>query len=163
MLNLDDSRWLQLHGGYRIPFDPRPLLFQIERDPSAEKNWSDLTEELFHQGDVGEASYAAVPQIVRIVVDREVLEWRALDLVCVIEIARHSGTNPPVPEWLKDEYEGSVDRLAREALRRFEQFDHNNEIRSALGLIAAWKGQLGCARAAILFSEDELKEYFQYP
>jgi hypothetical protein len=51
MLSLDDPRWQQLYGGYRIPFDPRSLLIKIERDPSP-KNWGLLTEELFHQGDV---------------------------------------------------------------------------------------------------------------
>ena len=54
MLSLDDPRWQQLSGGYRIPFDPRPLLIQIERDPSP-KNWGLLAEELFHQGDIGDA------------------------------------------------------------------------------------------------------------
>jgi hypothetical protein len=69
MLTLDDPRWQQLLGGYKVPFDPRPLLAEIERDPSG-KNWGLLTEELFHQGDLGDASYAAVPQIARIALTR---------------------------------------------------------------------------------------------
>ena len=115
MLSLDDPRWQQLSGGYRIPFDPRPLLIQIERDPSP-KNWGLLAEELFHQGDIGDASYAAVPQIVRIALTRFPLDANALTLVTVIEMARWSQGNPPIPHWLMDEYESAIERLAGEAL-----------------------------------------------
>src|SRR5215469_10265784 len=99
MLSLDDPRWEQLCGGYRIPFDPRPLLIQLEQDPSP-GNWGLLTEELFHQGDVGESSYAAVPQVVRIALEHSPLPVEALTLVVLIEVSRRSGENPPLPEWL---------------------------------------------------------------
>ena len=160
MPTLDDPRWQQLCGGYRIPFDPRPLLIQIERDPSA-KNWGLLTEGLFHQGDVGDASYAAIPEIVRIALKHSPLRVDALTLVVLIEVARRSGGNPPVPEWLETEYETAIAQLAREALIRFEQLENADLVRGALGILAVWKGQTGCARAAALFSEEELKAIFQ--
>jgi hypothetical protein len=157
MLSLDDPRWQHLCGGYRVPFDPRPLLIQIERDPSPE-NWRLLTEGLFHQGDVGDASYAAVPQIVRITLKHSPLHVGALTLVVLIEVARRSGKNPPVPEWLKTEYEAAIEQLAREALIRFEQLETVDLVRGALGILAVWKGQTGCARAAALHTEEELEE-----
>jgi hypothetical protein len=157
MLSLDDPRWQQLYGGYRIPFDPRPLLIKIERDPSP-KNWGLLTEELFHQGDVGDASYAAVPQIVRITLKHSPLHVEALTLVVLIEVARRSRGNPRVPEWLEAEYETAIEQLARETLIRFEQLESTDLVRGALGILAVWKGQTGCARAAALHSEEELQE-----
>lgn len=157
MLSLDDPRWQQLCGVYRAPFDPRPLLIQIERDPSPE-NWRLLTEELFHQEDVGEASYAAVPQIVRITLKHSPLHVEALTLVVLIEVARRSGGNPPVPEWLKTEYETAIEQLARETLIRFEQLESTDLVRATLGILAVWKGQTECARAAAFYSEEELKE-----
>jgi len=66
MLDLNDKRWAEMKGGYRAPFDPRPLLAQIETGKKLDETWYELTGELFHQGDVGEASYAAVPHLVRI-------------------------------------------------------------------------------------------------
>jgi len=30
MLALDDPRWTMMTGGYRLPFDPRPLLSRLE-------------------------------------------------------------------------------------------------------------------------------------
>jgi hypothetical protein len=158
MLNFDDPRWQQLCGGYRIPFDPRPLLIQLERDPSA-KNWGLLTEELFHQGDVGDASYAAVPRIVSIALTHSPLRVDALTLVILIEEARRSGENPPGPDWLMTEYEAAIEQLAREVLIRFEQFESADLVRGALGILAVWKGQIGCARAAAFYSEEELKEF----
>jgi hypothetical protein len=157
MLSLDDPRWQQLCGGYRVPFDARPLLIQVERDPSP-KNWGLLTEELFHQGDVGDASYAAVPQIVRIALKHSPLRVDALTLVILIEVARRSEGNPPVPEWLKTEYETAIEQLARETLIRFEQLENVDLVRGALGILAVWKGQTECARAAAFHSEEELKE-----
>ena len=157
MLSLDDPRWQQLCGGYKVPFDPRPLLAELERDPSA-KNWGLLTEELFHQEDVGEASYAAVPQIVRIALKHSPLHVEALTLVILIEVARRSGGNPPVPDWLMTEYEAAIEQLAHEALIKFEQFESADLVRGALGIFAVWKGQTGCARAAAFHSEEELKE-----
>jgi hypothetical protein len=130
MLSLDDPRWQQLCGGYRVPFDARPLLIQIERDPSA-KNWGLLTEELFHQGDVGDASYAAVPQVVRIALKHSSLHVEVLRLVILVEDARRSGGNPPVPDWLITEYEAAIEQLAREALIRFEQFESADLVRGA--------------------------------
>jgi hypothetical protein len=144
-------RWVQ--GSIRS----RPLIIQIERDPS-KKNWGLLTEELFHQGDVGDASYAAIPQIVRIALTRFPLDMNALTLVTVIDIARWSEGNPPIPNWLTDEYESAIERLASEALNQFAQLNDVDAIRAAIGIIAAWKKQPRCARAAVLHSEEELKE-----
>jgi|SRR5690242_3474105 hypothetical protein len=157
MLNFDDPHWQELCGGYRVPYDPRPLLVQLEHDPSA-RNWGLLTEELFHQGDVGEASYAAIPQVVKIALKHSPLHVEALTLVVLIEVARRSARNPPIPEWLRIEYEGAIERLAHEVLIRFEQLENADLVRGALGVLAVWKGQTGCARAAAFHSEEELEE-----
>ena len=66
MLSFDDERWKHLMGGYKIPFDPRPSLRKLENQQDAASAWEELREELHHQGDVGNASYAAVPELVRI-------------------------------------------------------------------------------------------------
>jgi hypothetical protein len=63
---MEDRFWAGLQGGYRVPFDPRSLLAKLRDDPENDRLWSELIEELYHQGDVGEASYAAVPEVVKI-------------------------------------------------------------------------------------------------
>ena len=66
MLELEDERWDGLKGGYRVPYDPRPALRKLYAQEDVGAAWEDLWQGLYHQGDVGEASYAAVPHLVRI-------------------------------------------------------------------------------------------------
>ena len=65
-MDFSDERWVGLHGGYRIPYDPRPSLAKLLENPVSFQHWSALWEDLYHQGDVGVASYAAVPTIAKI-------------------------------------------------------------------------------------------------
>jgi hypothetical protein len=37
MLDLSDKRWTKMEGGYRVPFDPRPLLKQLEQGKRVRK------------------------------------------------------------------------------------------------------------------------------
>ena len=92
-INLDDDRWTELLGGYRIPYDPRKELRSIEQDENVEAAWSELCTNLYHQGDVGEASYAVVPHLVRIHEQRGVPDWNTYALLAMIEEARQDGNN----------------------------------------------------------------------
>lgn len=94
MLPLDDPRWSKLTGGYRVAYNAAPALKRMER---GEDVWSELWNELHHQGDLGEASYAAVPHLVRIA--REASERRVdfYSLAATIESERTRQGNPPVP------------------------------------------------------------------
>jgi hypothetical protein len=60
-MEYDDPRWVGLRGGYRIPYDPRNALRSLEANTNVEKAWDELCTELYHQGDIVEASYATVP------------------------------------------------------------------------------------------------------
>lgn len=65
MISLEDARWSSMCGGYKTPFDPRPLLTRLETDSDTTEVWHEFWEGLHHQGDVGEASFAAVPFLVK--------------------------------------------------------------------------------------------------
>jgi hypothetical protein len=75
MINLEHAPWLKKTGGHQMPFDPRPLLKRLETDSDTTEVWQELWEELHHQGDVGEASYAAVRFLVGSYRKRRVLHW----------------------------------------------------------------------------------------
>ncbi|MEG0881483.1 MAG: hypothetical protein RSH52_09485, partial [Janthinobacterium sp.] len=62
-LSLDDPLWTTLEGGYRMPYDVAKALKAMQ---AGDDVWHELWEELHHQGDVGVASYAAVPQLVHL-------------------------------------------------------------------------------------------------
>ena len=66
MLGYDDPIWKELKGGYKVLYNPTVALQKLENGISMSEAWDELWQELYHQGDVGVASYASVPQLVRI-------------------------------------------------------------------------------------------------
>jgi len=158
MLSFDDKRWENLAGGYRRRFDPRPLLSRLEANKETTTAWHELWEELHHQGDVGEASYAAVPHLVRIYRKRGVIDWNTYAIVAVIELARDGATNPEVPQWLKEDYLQSIRELAEVAAVEVLQTKSLEEIRAILSILAISAGARTHAKFLIDYSAEELLE-----
>jgi hypothetical protein len=157
-MKLDDPIWSSLNGGYRIPYDPRNALASLERGTDDDKAWKELWNELHHQGDVGEASYAAVPHLVRIYIARGVPDWNTYAIAATIDLARRQDHNPKVPEFLLHEYDGAIHELAEYALQEIKEASDPNLIRSVFALLAVWKEQPILADLAANFDEAELKE-----
>jgi len=65
MHHLDEKHWRNLKGAHGTQFDPRPLLAMFETKQDRVAAWHGLWEELHHKGDVGDASFAAIPKLVR--------------------------------------------------------------------------------------------------
>ncbi len=158
MLDLEDGRWSTLSGGYRLPFDARPPLRQLAQESDSESAWSALSEELYHQGDVGEASYAAVPFLVDNCIDSSQPSWRLLALVSFVEVARTAPGNPPLPAWLEHDYHAAIESLALLSLTRLRHQNGTEELRGMLCVIALWKGLRTYADALLSYDEDELRD-----
>jgi hypothetical protein len=158
MLDLDDNRWNELKGGYRAPFDPRPFLAKFEAGKVADEDWYEFWGELYHQGDVGEASYATVPHLVRIYRQQAQINYNTYGLVATIELARAKGNNPDVPDWQKQSYFAAIEELAHLGITEIERANDPEDIRAILSILAIWKGARTYGRFAIECSEDELLE-----
>jgi hypothetical protein len=158
MLSLDDPRWTTLKGGYRTPFDPRPLLKKLHYGDNDEPTWRELWDELHHQGDVGESSYAAVPLIVQAGRNRNVLNWNFYAIVAIIELARTAPGNPEVPTWLAEDYYPAIQELSLIGNRQLAQATDADTVRSILSVIALAKGLRMHAKFLIEYSDDELRE-----
>jgi hypothetical protein len=154
-MELTDHRWLGLNGAYRTVFDPRDALRQLEVGHASEA-WHTLWEELHHQGAVDVASYAAVPQLVRIHRERQLGAWQTYALVTTIELASRAPRNPPVPEWLQDQYRKAQSDLARLALEELPAAEGAAYISSILAFLALSKDARTYARLLSLFSDEEL-------
>jgi hypothetical protein len=113
MLSFDDERWKYLTGGYKTPFDPRPALRKLESQQDTATAWQELWEELHHQGGIGDASYAAVPELVRIHRNGRAADWNLYGIVAIIELARTESQNAEVPDWLRVNYFRSIQELAK--------------------------------------------------
>jgi len=158
MISLEDARWSSMTGGYKMPFDPRPLLKKLETDSDTAEVWHELWEELHHQGDVGEASFAAVPFLVDAYRKRGDFDWNTCAIVAIIELARKRGRNPDVPGWIAEEYFQSIEKLAEIATTRVLRAETPEDVRAILGIIAIAKGLRNHGRFLVDYSEDELIE-----
>jgi hypothetical protein len=158
MLDWDDIHWMKVDGGYRMRFDPRPLLIKLESGGNSAAVWDSLWNELHHQGDVGEASFAAVPHLVRIYRKSGGIEWNTYAIVAIIELARNAGGNPDVPEWLKDDYFGAIRQLAENGAEQVLHAKDPDTIRAILGVLAIERGLRLCGKILVKYSEDELLE-----
>jgi hypothetical protein len=156
-MDFDDERWSQLLGGYRIPYDPRSALRALETETGADlaQTWSDLWENLHHQGDVGEASYAALPAIANLVIGRGVTDWNPFALAAVIEEARYENArNPPLPSWLERDYANAWTKLFEAALKLLPRATDASEISSLLAVLALHQGQRFLSRMALLNEQE---------
>jgi hypothetical protein len=156
-MTFDDGRWIGLKGGYGMAFDPRPLLVKLESGLDVDHVWGELWDELHHQGDVGEASFAAVPHLARIYRERGGLGWNTYAIVAIIELRRNEGKNPDVPDWLRDEYFNAIRDLARIAQSQIETAQESEETRAMLSIVAIEKGLRVHARFLLEYSEEELQ------
>lgn len=141
-----------------MPLDPRPMLRRLETDEDTSEVWKELWNELHQQGDVGDASYAAVPYIVQAYRQRGVVEWNTFVIVAVIELARKQGKNPDVPGWLAEDYFGAIRELATMGAADIMRSNSPEDVRGILSVIAIERGLRTYAKFLVDYSEDELLE-----
>jgi len=153
-----DERWEELRGAYRTRFDLRPLLRKLETETDAQSTWQALWEELHHQGDVGEASYAAIPLIARIYCERGLSVWNTFAIVAVIDLARDNRNNPDVPSWLGEDYFAAIRSLAERGAQNVLQVKDPDAVRAILSVVALAAGARTHARFLLNYSAEELLE-----
>jgi hypothetical protein len=158
MVSFDDERWNNLTGGYKTPFDPRASLRKLENQQETATAWEKLWKELHHQGDVGDASYAAVPELVRIHRSGRTAEWNLYAIVAIIELARTESRNPQLPDWLRDDYFRSIRELAQLGTRDIWFAEESETKRAILSVIAIANGLRTHGKFLVSYSEDELLE-----
>ena len=158
MLPLTDRIWRELEGGYRTRYDASVVLVRTERGESV---WGELWGELHHQGDVGVASYAAIPQLVRIAEARRASDWNLYALAATIEIERHRNSNPPLPEWLSASYKLAWEGLVKMALADLAGKPDELTLRTALSVVALGRGDLKIGALLNHLDQDEIDAYVE--
>jgi hypothetical protein len=138
-MDLDDPGWTRLVGGYHVPYDPRKALRALERGESPAIAWRELWSELYHQGDVGEASYAAVPHLVRIHASRRTRDWNTYALVAMIDEARRDGRNPELPAGLRAAYDAAWSQLVHLGLHELGAAEDPPLVSSIISVLAIGK------------------------
>lgn len=119
LLPLSDPRWGTYRGGYnRAARDVVPFLEKLQSSDLSDNDWNILWDDLHHQGDVGEASYAVVPYLAEYARSAPVIAWHAFGFPAVVELERFSHNNPAVPDEILSAYETAITELPRIALDR---------------------------------------------
>lgn len=141
MIPLNDLKWRDFDGGYRDKYDASIALSRLESEVEGlESIWSELWENLYHQGDVGVASYAAIPHLARIIQSRKAIDYNSFALAVAIELARGRGHNPELPHWLTEDYNQALWDMASYGCANLSREWDSGILKSVLALIAIIKG-----------------------
>jgi hypothetical protein len=163
-MTLDDKLWKKLQGGYRIDYDASVPLRKLEEAKDEEeikKIYDELWNELHHQGDVGLASYLALPQLVRIGKSKGLFDWNLLGLCCVIEQQRHLGHNPPLPKEYVDYYGNGLKELKQFVVANISTEKDETTVRMALATFATCSGQIKLGKSIMELEDDVMDEFLE--
>jgi len=150
--------WAQLHHAYGSATDIPALLVDARHASASDRSdaqpWHALWSALCHQDDVYPASYAAVPELVRIAEERRDSGGiEALLLAAAIELQRHGPGAPTVPDALYHDYLTGIARggALAEALRGLG--DRPDDGRRLAIAAAVFSGDF--AQARLLFGDTD--------
>lgn len=168
MIELHDPRWAKLSHAYGSAADIPELLRQLAGATGPKigydsEPWFTLWSSLCHQGDVYEASYAALPHIVEIACNaKSTIDFSFFQLPAAIEIARHGGKGPPVPVDLATAYNDAVSRFTEcVALHRHEDWDQPTLL-SAVCALSVAKGHHRVAEAIMNLDDDLITRLIEF-
>jgi len=161
-MDLQDTIWATLKGGYKIPYDVSKPLRKIQNEDRPEILqiiFDELWENLHHQGEVGLASYMAVPQLVNICIHKKSLDWNFIGLCVLIENCRIDRRNPELPKEYNELYLDSLTQFEKYLLLNFKNISDRTALRLTLALFATLNGQPALGKALENLDEDVLQEF----
>jgi hypothetical protein len=161
-MNLRNEKWTSLYGGYKIPYDASIPLRQLHstNDQKIVANiFTELWDNLHHQGNVGLASYFSIPQLVDICIEKKLLTWNFIGLCALIEHCRLSSYNPVLPKELEHDYFESLKKLEQYLLKNFKSIQDETALRETLSLFATLNGQRDLGKVIQQLDDDMLKEF----
>jgi hypothetical protein len=163
-MDLDNKIWQTLNGGYKIPYDVSTLIkiLQSTNDNTKIVNiFAELWDNLHHQGDVGLASYLALPQLVAICIDKKSFDWNFVGLCVLIENCRQADHNPKLPEEFQNEYFDALKKFEQYLLKNFKSINDPTTLRLTLAFLATVNGQIKLGKAIENLDEDMVKDFLE--
>ena len=136
MLDLDSPEWRAMHGGYRTPYDASPSLKALLASTTPDSFWEEVWNNLYHQGDVGDASYAVMPWVLKIYAEKGWIDYQLPTYAYAVEEARSRPMNGRPPNWLIVEYEKSLVEIANYCIREPNDRDDPNYRKAVILLVA---------------------------
>lgn len=160
LLPLDAAEWQTFCGGYnRAPFNCVPLIEQLRATGTSEKFWTIVWDELHHQGDVGEATYAIVPYLAEHFLHSVEFDLQLLAFVAIVEYERHRNKNPPIPAVLVNGYNWAIEAVLTKTLQLTPNNWSSDVMRYYAALVATWKRLPVMSAAYQELDETEAREF----
>jgi hypothetical protein len=160
LLPLDDLGWNSFKGGYRVEYNAAPALRRLLEDGPSDELWEELFNELHHQGDVDQASFAVVPWLVEYIRRSPKVDWNALALIAVIELERPKNKNPRIHTTLSEAYFTAIQSIPAVLGDHLDQVWSEEVMQSATTCIALARGQKWFAKAYFELDRDTASRWF---
>ena len=164
-MELEDRNWGLLAGGYGIPYDASKPLRKLKdavNQKERQEIFDELWENLHHEGDVGVASYLAVPHLIDICIESKSLDWNFIGLCVTIENSRINPENPELPKQYDDLYFSSLTKFEKYLLGNLKNINDRTGFRLALSLLATVNGQPRLGKAIEILDEDAVDEFLSH-
>jgi hypothetical protein len=163
LLPINDPRWKQYRGGYnRVPVEMSHFLEKLLSAQVSDKDWDILWDDLHHQGDVGEASYAVVPYLAHYASIAIPIAWHAFGFAAVVELERGQHGNPQLPVELIESYTAALQALPRIALDRGPEVWGEDCFEPVMACLAFSLGHPQHARAYLDLTQSEIAEFYKH-
>lgn len=162
LLPLDDPRWATYRGGYnRAPFDVVSLIRNLQTHGATEDFWQTVWDDLQHQGDVGEASYAIIPYLVDYQSHQREPDEQLYHYCVVVDLAQTESGNPPIPLEIEFAYAKALRRLPVIGAELMRRGCSEATVMGVAATTALAAGHRTLARAYLEFGRDEALEYLR--
>ncbi len=163
LLAPDDPKWAEYRGGYRRPVSGlAPFLEKLLSLEVQEDDWNVLWDDLHHQGDVGEASYAVVPYLAEYAKSAPRIAWHAFWFPAIVELERTEHGNPEVPDEIRESYFASLQALPEIALTRGTNVWDEYCFEPVMTCLALSLGRREHARVYSELTDSVIQELFSY-
>ena len=167
MLALESDRWATLSHAYGAAHDIPDLLRQLDDAPPGE-DWQaepyfTLWSALYHQDDIYDASYAAVPHLVaQCQVAPMKTQWTVAHLATRIELARQRRWGPEIPNDLQAAYRDAIQRLPHACLDMLSAQNEKNLISISAAAVALLHGEVDLAEAYEELQREQAKDAIEW-
>lgn len=152
MIRLSDNLWNDFIYGDNPACVSVECLKRLYQNADDDEAWQELWDELHHQGDIGQESYAAVPHILEIESRAKHFNWNGFALIATIEQDRPENAAPRAGA-IANGYQKAWDDLLKVIANHPQKDWDSNLTRSILSCIAYSRGQRTIARAVMEINE----------
>jgi hypothetical protein len=161
MIDLNDTKWETMHGAYKSPYNPIHIIKILEEDIFSIEAWDLIWENLHHQGDIGEASYAIIPLLVELHKKEKSTDWQLYSYTALIIQESHRKTNPKIPEWLEVYFSKSLSDLFAMAISDLKEFKDEIWVRAIVGFILMYKDFIKYGAIISSLDKSEIDEFVE--